>query len=198
VRSALERLRETWEGLNDRERMLVGGLGLLFCMFLLGFPLLWTARQNADIEDRNAQLRSVLELIQQKRPQLQQLAQARTEAEQRYKNPTPPLGSFIESEAKRHGLNIKEITDQPEKTSGRYTRRSATASIAEVDLTGIMNLLSGIASTSYPVAIDHVQIEHYQSGDKYRLKLGVRTFDRKAASAEKAAKDGAASTSEGG
>jgi DNA helicase IV len=196
VRSALERLRETWEGFNDRERMLVGGLGLLLCAFLLGFPLFWTARQNADIEDKNAELRTVLTLIQQKRPQLQQLAQARTEAEQRYKNTTPPLGSFIESEAKRHGLSIKEVTDQPEKTSGRYTRRSVTASIAEVDLTGIMNLLSGIAGTQYPVAIDHVQIEHYQSGDKYRFKLGVRTFDRKAATAEKP-KEGAA-TSEGG
>jgi hypothetical protein len=196
VRSALERLRETWEGLNDRERMLVGGLGLLLCMFLLGFPLFWTARQNSDIEEHNAELRNVLELIDKQRPQLQQLAQARKEAEARYKNHTPPLGSFIESEAKRHGLNIKEVTDQPEKTSGRYTRRSATASIAEVDLTGIMNLLSGIAATSYPVAIDHVQIEHYTSGDKYRFKLGVRTFDRKAASAEPA-KDGAAK-SEGG
>jgi DNA helicase IV len=196
VRSAFERLRETWEGFNDRERMLVGGLGLLLCAFLLGFPLFWTARQNADIEDKNAELRKVLELIEQKRPQLQQLAQARAEAEQRYKNQTPPLGSFIESEAKRHGLSIKEVTDQPEKTSGRYTRRSATASIAEVDLTGIMNLLSGIAGTQYPVAIDHVQIEHYQAGDKYRFKLGVRTFDRKAATAEKP-KEGAA-TSEGG
>lgn len=196
MRSALERMRETWEGFNDRERMLVGGLGLLLCAFLLGFPLFWTARQNADIEDKNAELRTVLALIQQKRPQLQQLAQARAEAEQRYKNTTPPLGSFIESEAKRHGLSIKEVTDQPEKTSGRYTRRSVTASIAEVDLTGIMNLLSGIAGTQYPVAIDHVQIEHYQAGDKYRFKLGVRTFDRKAATAEKP-KEGAA-TSEGG
>jgi type II secretory pathway component PulM len=104
VRSALERLRETWEGFNDRERMLVGGLGLLLCMFLLGFPLFWTARQNSDIEEHNAELRSVLELIEKQRPQLQQLAQTRKEAEERYKNHTPPLGSFIESEAKRHGL----------------------------------------------------------------------------------------------
>jgi hypothetical protein len=46
-----------------------------------------------------------------------------------------------------------------------------------------MNLLSGIVGTQYPVAIDHVQIEHYQPGDKYRFKLGVRTFDRKATAA---------------
>lgn len=191
----LERLRETWEALNERERLLVGGLGAVAAVFLLGFPLFWTARQNAEIEERNAELRSVLELIAAKRPQLQQLQQARAESQQRYRNRTPPLGSFVESEAKRHNLTIREVTDQPQKTSGNYTRRSVTASINEVDLTGIMNLLSGIVGTQYPVAIDHVQIEHYQPGDKYRFKLGVRTFDRKAT----AAKDTEAPTqSEGG
>jgi hypothetical protein len=195
VIALLERLRETWEALNERERLLVGGLGAVAAVFLLGFPLFWTARQNAEIEERNAELRSVLELIAAKRPQLQQLQQARAESQQRYRNRTPPLGSFVESEAKRHNLTIREVTDQPQKTSGNYTRRSVTASINEVDLTGIMNLLSGIVGTQYPVAIDHVQIEHYQPGDKYRFKLGVRTFDRKAT----AAKDTAAPTqSEGG
>jgi len=185
VIALLERLRETWEALNERERMLVGGLGAVLALFLLGFPLFWTARQNAEIEERNGELRSVLELIAARRPQLQQLQQARNEAQQRYKNRTPPLGSFIESEAKRHNLTIREVTDQPEKSSSaNFTRRSVTASINEVDLTGIMNLLSGIVGTQYPVAIDHVQIEHYQAGDKYRFKLGIRTFDRKATAAK--------------
>lgn len=181
-----ERLRDTWERLNERERMLVGGLGVVLAVFLLGFPLFWTARQNGELEERNAEFRAVLDLIAAKRPHLQQLKQARDEAQQRYRNHTPPLGSFLESEAKRHNLSIREITDQPEKTSGLYTRRSVTASINEVDLTGIMNLLAGIVGTPYPVAIDHVQIEHYQPGDKYRFKLGVRTFDRKKAAAKDA------------
>ena len=181
-----ERLRDTWERLNERERMLVGGLGVVLAVFLLGFPLFWTARQNGELEERNAEFRAVLDLIAAKRPHLQQLKQARDEAQQRYRNHTPPLGSFLESEAKRHNLSIREITDQPEKTSGLYMRRSVTASINEVDLTGIMNLLAGIVGTPYPVAIDHVQIEHYQPGDKYRFKLGVRTFDRKKAAAKDA------------
>lgn len=190
-----ERMRATWDALNDRERLLVGGLGALLAAFLLGFPLFWTARQNAEIEERNGELRAVLELIAAKRPQLQQLKQTRDEMQQRYRNRTPPLGSFLEQEAKRQNLTIREVTDQPEKSSGHYSRRSVTASIAEVDLTGIMNLLAGIGTSQYPVAIDHVQIEHYQPGDKYRFKLGVRTFDRKAV-ADKA--KGASAQSEGG
>jgi hypothetical protein len=51
----------------------------------------------------------------------------------------------------------------------------------------LLKLLSGIVSSSYPVAIQHVQVEHYQPGDKYRLSFGVVTFDRKAESEKTAA-----------
>ena len=198
MKSTFDRLRETWDGLNDRERLLVGALGLLLCSFVLAFPLFWTARQNAEIEDRNTALRSALELIDEHRPQLVQLAEARRTAAARYAHKTPSLGTFLETEAKKHGLTIKEVNDQPEKTSGNYTRRSVTASLPEVDLTGIMNLLSGIVTSPYPVAIDHVQIEHYQPGDKYRFKLGVLTFDRKTIAASKPVATPEPSTKEGG
>jgi hypothetical protein len=41
-----------------------------------------------------------------------------------------------------------------------------------------VQLLSGIIASPYPVAIDHVQIEHFNPGDVYNLKFGVVTFDR--------------------
>ena len=53
------------------------------------------------------------------------------------------------------------------------------ASINDVGLTGIVDLLSGIETSPYPVAVDHIQIEHYQPGDSYRVKVGVLTFDKK-------------------
>ena len=187
MRDLLERLRNVWEGLNERERRLFAVLGALFSAFLLGFPLLWTTSQNSDIEDHNEQLRGVLELIAKERPRLQQLADARRTATARYANKTPPLGSFLEGEASKHGLTLREVTDQPEKSTGNYRRRSATASIVDADLTAVVNLLSGIVASAYPVAIQQVQIEHYQPGDKYRLSFGVVTFDRKTETAKTAA-----------
>jgi len=177
----LEGLRSRWAALNDRERRLLGMLGAVAAAFMLAFPLFLTARQNTDLEERNGELRRVLALISEQRPRLQQLADARKTAAARYQHKTPPLGSFLETEAGKHGLTIREVTDQPEKSSGNYHRRSATASIHDVDLTGVINMLSGIVSSNYPVAIEHVQIEHYQPGDKYVFKLGVLTFDRKTA-----------------
>ena len=34
----LERLRNAWEELNDREKRLVGSLGVIAACFILGFP----------------------------------------------------------------------------------------------------------------------------------------------------------------
>jgi type II secretory pathway component PulM len=174
----LDRMRGAWDDLNDRERRLVGTMGVAAAVFLLGFPLFWVMRGNTEIEDENVQLRAALRLLGEKRAQLMSLAEARRSSETRYTRRTPPLGSFLEEEAKKHGLTIREMTDQPEKTAGTYHRRSVRASINDVGLTGIVDLLSGIAQSPYPVAVDHIQIEHYQPGDMYRVKVGVLTFDK--------------------
>jgi hypothetical protein len=175
----IERVRGIWDQLNDREKRMVAALGVVAAICVLGLPLFWTAHQNAEIEDENTKLRAVLGLIGQHKAQLVQLAEERKSAKERYKHHTPPLGTFLEGEAKKHDLTIREITDQPEKAAGNYRRRSARASINDVGLTGIVDLLYGIVTSAYPVAIDQLQIEHYQAGDSFHFKLGVLTFDRK-------------------
>jgi hypothetical protein len=187
VKDVLDRFRSTWDALNERERRLFGALGAVFLAALFMFPLFLTMQRNSEIEEHNAQLRAVLELIAQERPKLQSLTEARRSSSARYLNKTPPLGSYLESEASAQGLTIREVTDQPEKSTGTYRRRSATASIAEIDLTSMMRLLSSIVASKYPVAVQHVQIEHYQPGDKYRFSLGVVTFDKKTEAAQPSA-----------
>lgn len=182
----LDRLRAIWDDLNDRERRLFGTLGVVLVAFVLGFPLFWTARENAEIESENEHLRSVLELIAERHTELELLAQSRRSAAQRYLQRTPPLGSFLEEQAGQHNLKIQEVTDQPEKSVGNYHRRSVSASIAEANLTGIINLMAGIAQSPYPVAVESIQIEHYQPGDSYRLKFGIVTYDRKQVKPDKA------------
>lgn len=180
MQNLLDRMRDAWDGLNDRERTMIGLLGVIFGVIILGLPLLVIANDNGDIADENDALREVLVQLDDNRAVLKQMAERRRMATARYKNKTPALGSFLEQKAGEHGLTIREVTDQPEKTVGRYHRRNVRASINDADLTGIVNLLSGIVTSQYPVAIEHLQIEHFQPGDKYRFKVGVLTFDKKA------------------
>src|ERR1051326_5426685 len=101
MRDFLDRLRGAWDELNDREKRLVGALGIVLAAFVLGLPLFWTAHQNSELEQENQQLRSVLQLIGARRAQLEAIAQARRSAEALYVRTTPPLGSFLEEQGEK-------------------------------------------------------------------------------------------------
>jgi type II secretory pathway component PulM len=185
-----ERLRATWDNLNDRERRMLTILGAVLGAVLLVMPPILLVMDNADLEAENAELRNVVEQLDMQRNRLARVAQDRRTADQKYLNKTPPLGSFMESEAKKQGLTLQEVTDQPEKTVGRYLRRSVTVALPQVALTPLINLLSSIVESGHPVAVDQLQIDHYQAGDQFNVKLGILTFDKLPAAAANAEESG--------
>ena len=174
----IDRVRQALENLNERERKLVMALGGLLAAFILGLPLLLMYSGNSDLEMENTEYRELLERLADKGPQYAQMAEAREQAIRLYNNKTPPLGSFLEAEARKQGLTVKEVNDQPEKAVGGFLRRSVSASFPTVELTPIMELMAGMVGSPYPVAIEQIQLEHYQPGDQYNLKLGILTFDK--------------------
>lgn len=173
-----DRLRASWENLNDRERRMLSILGAVLGALLLIMPPILLVMDNADLEVQNSELRDVVEQLDMQRTRLARLAQERKAADLKYANKTPPLGSFMESEAKKQGLTLQEVTDQPEKTVGRYLRRSVSVALPQVALTPLIQLLSSIVESGHPIAIDQLQIDHYQSGDQFNVRLGVLTFDK--------------------
>jgi hypothetical protein len=180
MQALFERLRESWTNLSDREQRLALLMGVMLGSMLLGLPLYLMASGNWELEDQNTALRATLESLEEERVPLMQAAEERRAANQRYSNKTPALGSFLEAEAKKQGLTLREVTDQPEKSQGRYLKRNVRAAMPGVGLTPVVNLLSSIVSSPHPVAIDHIQMEHFQPGDVYNVKIGVLTYDKQA------------------
>jgi Type II secretion system (T2SS), protein M len=178
MNNMFDRMRASWENLNDRERRMLTVLGGVVLTLLLLLPPVLLSLGNSDLQAQNDELRSVLDQLAIQRGRLMQLAEDRKKAEQRYQNKTPPLGSFLESEAKKQGLTLQEVTDQPEKTVGRYLRRSVTVSLPQTGLTPVINLMSSIVESGHPVAIQEIQLDHYQPGDQYSVKLGILTYDK--------------------
>lgn len=178
MNSLFDRLRATWENLNDRERRMLTILGVVLGAVLLIMPPILLVMDNSDLEAQNAELRGAVEQLDLQRNKLTHLMQERRAADAKYLNKTPPLGSFMESEAKKQGLTLQEVTDQPEKTVGKYLRRSVTVALPQVALTPLINLLSSIVESGHPVAVDQLQIDHYQAGDQYNVKMGITTFDK--------------------
>lgn len=184
MRDWIDRVGLAWSKLSAREKRLLGTLGTVAALIVLAFPMIWITRQNAAIEEENKVLREVIATLSAKRTDLKQLAEARRSAQARYEHKTPALGTFLEAEAKKHGLALQEITDDPEKAHGNYLRRGTHASIPDIGLTAVVNLLSGLVTSPYPLAVQSVHLEHFQAGDAYKLKIGVVTYDRRSGKAE--------------
>lgn len=178
MNNLIERLRASWYNLNDRERRMLSLLGGVVLVLMLLLPPLMLSLSNSDLQSENDELRTVLAELSRQRGKLMRLAQERKNAEARYSNKTPPLGSFLEAEAKKQGLTLQEVTDQPEKTVGHYQRRSVTVSLPQTGLTPVIQLMSSIVQSGHPVAIQEIQLDHYQPGDSYNVRLGILTYDK--------------------
>ncbi|MDD9946095.1 MAG: type II secretion system protein GspM [Myxococcales bacterium] len=181
----LERLKDSYDNLSERERRLVTALGMVLAALVLCLPLLLMQTRNDELADENDAIRELLDEIAEDGPKYAMMAEERRTSKARYLNRTPPLGSFLEAEAARQGLTVQEFNDQPQKTVGKYVKRNVRISLPKVALTPALNLMSSIVTSNYPVAIEQIQFEHYQKGDSYNIKLGVLTYDKEGVSPTK-------------
>lgn len=178
-----DRFRMAWEGLNPRERSLVGALGGVVASLVVLGVVYGSTFAVSSIEEDNAEITQVLRDIGRARGRLRQREALQRVADARYATKAPPLGSFVEATASQMTptLSVREVVDQPEKVEGAYTRRSVRANLPGVPLLSTLKLMESIANTPYPVAIERVQIEHFAAGDAYNVQLGLLAFDRNAA-----------------
>lgn len=186
IENTLNKLRFTWENFTEREKWISASLGVILVVFLFTFPLFLMIRTNATLQEDNQALQRLLENIVSQRDRLELATREKRLADRRYEQKTPPLGGFLETLAKDQGLTIHEVTDQPEKAFGKFVRRSVQISISNIALTPLINLLSAIETSRYPVAIDQIQVDHYRAGDSYNIRLGVVTYDKEGARPSKA------------
>jgi hypothetical protein len=175
----IDSARTAFENLNERERRLVVILGVVLTALVVFLPLWLLTSSIGDVREENEEIRQVLREISQASGSLAVREAERAAAERLYDSPAPPLGSFLEAKAREAGYDRPlEVTDQPEKVSGGFTRRNVRASLPGVGLRTAIDMLTAIANSPHPVAIERLHIEHYQSGDRFNVQLGVIAFDR--------------------
>ncbi len=179
----LDRFRTFWDGLltTAKGRMLAGaGPRARRDLVALAARADHHASNEVALSSESEEIRAVLASIEENRAALALQEDARKSAETRYQEHHAAARKLHrDRRSSKYQLSLFEVTEQPEKTEGASHRLRDPRRYQRGRSDRRMNLLNGIVTSAHPVAIDHIQIEHPQSGDKYRLKLGVLTFDRK-------------------
>ncbi|MFW5875663.1 MAG: hypothetical protein ACOCXM_02885 [Myxococcota bacterium] len=170
--------RQAYENLNQRERKLVTILGGVLVVVVVLLPLYLMSSAISDLEEENLAITEVLRDIDRARPMLRQRDAEREAAMRLYEKKAPPLGSFLEEMAGKQGITIREVNDQPEKELGKYRRRHVRVTLPNVGLAEVVRMMAAIENSPYPVAIERLHIDHFRTGDRYNVQLGVVAYDR--------------------
>jgi hypothetical protein len=179
-----ERFATYWAGLTERERRLVGILGIVAGLVVVFLIVYLPSQAIAELEEENEEIVLVLREIGAAHTRLDARARERAIAEARYDVRAPALASFLGTMASRESVTLPEVTNQPEVEEGRFRRRHVRAELGNAPLRSTIRFLSSLESEPYPIAIERIHIEHFAAGeDRFNVEVGVLTFDRNGTSA---------------
>ena len=174
-----ERLEATWAGFNEREKRLVGALGVIAALLVVLMPVYMLSSAIGALEEDNEAIELVLRDIGRAGPRLAQRQAEAEAAEARYDVRAPALGSFLEAQCAENEVGIQSVTNQPEVQEGRFRRRHVRAQLPGANLRAALHLMTSIEGSTYPIALERVHIEHFNAGeDRFNFEIGVITYDR--------------------
>jgi type II secretory pathway component PulM len=170
-------ISESWDKLSDREQRLLGFMGAAAALVLV-FVLVWTTSTAlSEVEDERDALRAVITDIDRAGDALTRRRNERMALNARYETKAPALAAFIESKAKEHGLEVRQVLEEPEKVVNGYRKQSVRVSFSNIGLRPLMHLLSAVESEPSAIAIDRLVVEHYAAGDSYKVDLGLSAYE---------------------
>ena len=167
------------DGMSNRERQLVIGLGSVFGLLLVVLLPLQLVSYVSSRQKYNDDLRAKIDEVSAARFKLARKKAALGDVAARYASKAPPLGSLVDTAAKAAGLEIAVQSDVPPVPRGKlYSERATKLSIQKTGLKPLANFLEKIETSGYPVAITAFDLSRRIEPDAYTISMTISAFDR--------------------
>jgi hypothetical protein len=173
-------IQERIEGLEPRERTLLGVLGGVFVVMLL---LLIPVGISAALGDQTHQNEVIREMIARLESESGHIAQRKAERDavlERYARPAPALAGFLDTAGSAASVAIPEIKDKPPTPHGKkYEERATGISLKKVGLVGLVKFMERVSAGTYPIAITALNVrKRGVEPDSYDVEMTVSAFHR--------------------
>jgi type II secretory pathway component PulM len=172
-------LRGRWERLSDRERRMVGGLGLaVVAVVVLGIGVS-IANGLSDLEDTNADMRTALHDIESQRDAFLHAKAKTAQLEVRIGHGQVQLQGFLETAAKDAGVEIAETSErQPAAAGKKYTERAVDLRLRKVGIDALAKFLRKIETGPNLVVVTALDVR--TRDDKHEdleVEMTVSTYE---------------------
>ena len=176
----LQALRDKWERLSQRERTMVGALGVTFVLMvtlIVGFLI---TDGLSTLEEHNADMRQALRDLDTQRDNYLKLRAKSQQIEVRLGATPVQLGGYLESAAKEAGVAVAESTErQPVAVGKSFVERGVDLHLHAVTLEQLVKFMKAIETGRNLVVV--TQLHVITRDDKHEqvdVDMTVSTYQR--------------------
>ena len=172
-------LRDKWERLSQRERTMVGALGVAFVItvtLLVGFLI---SDGLASLEERNSDMRQALRDLDTQRDSYLRMKGKAAQMETRLGGQPVQLQGYLEAAAKDAGVEITESKDRPPAAAGKkFIERTVDLHLRPVTLESLTKFLKAVETGKSLVVVTALNVR--VRDDKHQqldVDMSVTTYE---------------------
>lgn len=185
----MERLREWWDGLGLRERRLMALFGVAAALTGVLYLVFLVSDGLHALEQKNADVRAALATLEQKRDQIVEDRGKQGDAVSQIGAEATPLATYLEKVGAEVGVQIRNQSDKPTVTKGKFHELALQITLFDVTLDQLAQYLKRIEAQPTIVTQGLKIKRSTMTKDKLdRVELTVATYRR--APEKKAKSDG--------
>ena len=176
----IQTLRDKWERLSQRERTMVGAMGVTFVIMvtlIVGFLI---TDGLSTMEEHNADMRQALRDLDTQRDSYIRMRAKTAQMETRLGTTPVQLQGYVENAAKEAGVEISDSSDRPAAAAGKkFIERSVDLHLKPATLDQITKFMKAIETGRSLVVVKELSVR--TRDDKHQqldVDMVVSTFER--------------------
>ena len=176
----MQALRDKWERLSQRERTMVGALGVTFVIMvtlIVGFLI---TDGLSSMEERNADMRQALRDLDTQRDHYLLMKSKVAQMATRLGSQPVQLQGYLESAAKDAGVEISDSTDLPSQVAGKkFIEHTVDLHLRPVTLDQLTKFMKAIETGRSLVVVTGVEIRtRDDKHEELEVEMWVSTYER--------------------
>ena len=167
--------------LDPRERRLLTGLVSVMGVLVLVVGLFLSQRAVMNGRSENTSLRQAIDALVEAQPALLKSDAQRQYILARYGHAAPPLGAYLDNQARQNGIEVPESQDRPVVPHGkRFDERSTRIQLRKVGLANLARFMESVERSQYPIVFSRLDIrKRLSESDSYDVEAIASAYDRK-------------------
>ena len=176
----MQALRDKWERLSQRERTMVGAMGVTFVIMvtlIVGFLI---TDGLSTMEEHNADMRQALRDLDTQRDKYIQMRAKTAQMETRLGSQPVQLQGYVESAAKEAGVEISDSTDRPAAAAGKkFIERTVDLHLKPMTIDQLTRFMKAIETGRSLVVVKELSVRtRDDKHEQFDVEMSVSTYER--------------------